>query len=328
MNIMVTGAGGFIGSHVCEALLERGDNVIGIDYLSSPDSSGRKKKNLAACFPNSLFRFQDVDLRNKKDLDWIFYKTKPDKIIHLAAKTNLKASIENPKLSAEVNVDATRNLLELSVKYKLRNFVFASTSYVYGSAQAVPVSEDDEFQPTSNTYAETKRKGEQLCKDFHTNSRLSVTILRFFSVYGPRCRPDHLIYRFAEHLAKDEPIQMHYEQKEFDKALIPKDFTYISDAVSSILLASDKNLDFGVFNISGGRPIKLNDLIRLMEIATGVKAKKQFIGKQEGEQVVGYADIRKARNILGYDPEVPIEEGIKRFVQWYGGEDTDLFYNI
>jgi UDP-glucuronate 4-epimerase len=317
MNILVTGGDGFIGSHVCEKLLERGDNVVCVDMVSDTPTEANKRKNMKVCLLNGNFKFVDQDIRDLKNLDWVFYKHKPEKIIHLAAKAGVRESIINPELYKTTNIDGTKNMLELSAKYKVKNFVFASSSSVYGTSPNIPFSETDVLTNIVSPYAETKKQGEELCRQYHVSKGLNITCLRFFTVYGPRGRPDMAPYKFVDMISKGEPIQIYLEQKEFEKGLMARDFTFISDIVDGVLLALDKDLSFEILNLGRGHPVKLNEFIRIVENALGKKAKKEFIGRQEGDVPITYADLRKAKKLLEYEPKVPLEEGIKTFVEWY-----------
>ena len=317
MNILVTGGAGFIGSHVCERLLSLGHKVIAVDNISGSPSAESKRKNLADCLQNKDFRLHDEDIRDLKKMDWVFYKEKPEIVLHLGAKAGVRESLANPELYRTINIDGTRNLLELSVKYKIKNFVFASSSSVYGTNSKVPFSESDPLDNIASPYAQTKKDGELLCKEFHDRFGLNIICLRFFTVYGPRGRVDMAPYKFVDLISKGEPIQVYMDEKEFEKGMMARDFTYISDIVDGVILCLDKNFGFATFNLGRGQPVKLNEFISVIEKCLGKKAKKQFVGRQKGDVPITFADTRKARKYLGYEPKVSLEEGVKALVEWY-----------
>ena len=311
MKLLVTGCAGFIGSHVAEALLKKGDPTVGVDNLNDFYDVKIKEKNLAILKKHKGFVFYKEDVRNYKGLKEIFEKEKPDKVVHIAARAGVRPSIEQPVLYEEVNVKGTLNLLALSKAYKIKNFVFASSSSVYGNQKKVPFSETDPVDNPVSPYAATKRAGELLCYTYHYLYGLKVTCLRFFTVYGPRGRPDMAPYLFTGWISEGTPI------KKFGNGTTKRDYTYITDIVAGVLAAIDKDLDFEIINLGNNQPIQLNDFIKVIEKAVDKKAQIKEMPMQPGDVDVTYADISKAQKLLGYKPEISIEQGMKRFVEWY-----------
>ena len=311
MNILVTGGAGFIGSHVCDKLLESCYSIICIDDFNNYYNPQIKENNIKKCLKNPNFKLYRLDIRNFEKLENIFKENKIDKIVHLAARAGVRASLENPELYFDVNVNGTKNLLELAVKYKIKNFIFASSSSVYGVNKKIPFSEDDNVDNQISPYAKSKRKTELLCKQYHEKNNLSITCLRFFTVYGPRGRPDMAPYKFTKLISNNEEIKM------YGDGTSKRDYTYILDITDGIISALDKDFAFEIINLGDSNTVELKHFIRLIEENVGRKAKIKQLPMQKGDVPVTYADISKAKRLLGYEPKVKIEEGMKRFVEWY-----------
>lgn len=311
MKILVTGCAGFIGSHVAEALLLRGDTVIGIDNINDYYDPAKKEKNLEILKKHKKFVFYKEDIRNYDNLKRIFIRENPDKVVHLAARAGVRASIQNPLLYQEVNIRGTLNLLELAKNSKAKSFVFASSSSVYGNQEKTPFSEDDDVSTPISPYAATKRAGELLCYTYHHLYNTSITCLRFFTVYGPRGRPDMAPYKFTKLIIEGKPVPR------YGDGTTKRDYTYITDIVKGVIAAIDKELSFEIINLGNNKPVMLNDFIRVIEEATHRKAVIKEMPMQPGDVNITYADIRKAQRLLGYQPETSIEEGMKKFVEWY-----------
>jgi len=311
MNILVTGCAGFIGSHVAEALLKRGDYVVGVDNLNDYYGVRIKKKNLRLLKNYSEFKFYKEDIRNYDKLKKIFKKEKPEKIVHLAARAGVRASIQNPLLYQDVNIRGTLNLLDLAKDYKARSFVFASSSSVYGNQKKVPFSETDKVDNPISPYAATKRAAELLCYTYHHLYNMRITCLRFFTVYGPRGRPDMAPYKFTKLIIQGEPIP------KYGDGTTKRDYTYIADIVKGVISAVDKELGFEIINLGNNKPVELNEFIRIIERVTSKKAVIKQLPMQPGDVSITYADISKAQRLLGYKPDTSIEEGMKKFVEWY-----------
>jgi len=311
MNILVTGGAGFIGSHVCDALLARGDIVICVDNLNSYYSQKRKIKNILPNLDNPNFFFYVKNIAFKDKIESVFKKHKIDKVIHLAARAGVRFSIERPDLYEESNVQGTINLLELSKEYNVQNFVFASSSSVYGNNKKIPFSETDDVNKPISPYAASKRACELFCFTYHHLFNLKITCLRFFTVYGPRGRPDMAPYLFTKAIIEGTPI------KQFGDGSSKRDYTYIDDIVQGVLSALDKNLNFEIINLGNSSPVSLNEFISTVEEAVGKKATKKILPMQPGDVPITYADITKAKRLLNYSPKTSLKEGIKKFVDWY-----------
>jgi len=311
LKILVTGCAGFIGSHVAEALLLRGDTVIGIDNINDYYDPAKKEKNLEILKKHKKFVFYKEDIRNYDNLKRIFIRENPDKVVHLAARAGVRASIQNPLLYQDVNIRGTLNLLELAKNSKAKSFVFASSSSVYGNQEKTPFSEDDDVSTPISPYAATKRAGELLCYTYHHLYNTSITCLRFFTVYGPRGRPDMAPYKFTKLIIEGKPVPR------YGDGTTKRDYTYITDIVKGVIAAIDKELSFEIINLGNNKPVMLNDFIRVIEEATHRKAVIKEMPMQPGDVNITYADIRKAQRLLGYQPETSIEEGMKKFVEWY-----------
>jgi len=311
LKILVTGCAGFIGSHVAEALLLRGDTVIGIDNINDYYDPAKKEKNLEILKKHKKFVFYKEDIRNYDNLKRIFIRENPDKVVHLAARAGVRASIQNPLLYQDVNIRGTLNLLELAKNSKAKSFVFASSSSVYGNQEKTPFSEDNDVSTPISPYAATKRAGELLCYTYHHIYNTSITCLRFFTVYGPRGRPDMAPYKFTKLIIEGKPVPR------YGDGTTKRDYTYITDIVKGVIAAIDKELSFEIINLGNNKPVMLNDFIRVIEEATHRKAVIKEMPMQPGDVNITYADIRKAQRLLGYQPETSIEEGMKKFVEWY-----------
>lgn len=311
MKILVTGGAGFIGSHVCEALLKEHKVVICVDNFNSFYNPKFKERNISKCVKNKRFKLYKKDIRDLKGISKILKKEKPNKIIHLAARAGVRRSIAQPLLYQDINVRGTLNLLEATRKNRIENFIFGSSSSVYGARKKGPFSEENRVDNPISPYAATKKAGEELCYYYHHLYGLNITCLRLFTVYGPRGRPDMALYKFTSLISKGKPIEMYGDGSS------KRDYTYVSDIIDGILAALNKNLNFAIINLGNSKPIQLRYFISLIEKSLGKKAKIKQLPIQPGDISVTYANINKAKRLLGYKPKVKIEEGIKLFVEWY-----------
>ena len=311
MKILVTGGAGFIGSHVCEALVNRGDNVVCVDDFNDYYEPKVKENNIKELMKNSNFKLYRADIRYFNSLNGIFEKETFDRVVHLAARAGVRPSIKNPLLYEEVNVKGTINLLELSRKYKIKNFVFGSSSSVYGINKKVPFSESDEVNDIISPYAATKRAAELMCNVYHRLYGLKITCLRFFTVYGPRGRPDMAPHKFTKLIDEGKEVQV------YGTTASKRDYTYIADIVDGIIVAVDKDLPFEIINLGNSKTVELKHLISVIENLVGKKAKIKQLPEQPGDVPLTYADISKARKLLGYAPKASIENGMGLFVEWY-----------
>ncbi len=311
MKILLTGCAGFIGSHVSEALLKRGDSVVGVDNINDYYDTKKKEKNLEILKKNKNFIFYKEDIRNYEGLKEIFDKEKPDKVVHIAARAGVRPSIQNPLLYEEVNVKGTLNLLDLAKDHKIKSFVFASSSSVYGNRKKIPFSETDNVDNPISPYAATKKAGELICYTYHHLYNMKITCLRFFTVYGPRGRPDMAPYLFTDWIYNGKPI------KRFGDGSTKRDYTFITDIVKGVVASIDKELDFEIINLGNNKPVMLNDFIKTIEKVTGKKAVIKELPMQPGDVDITYADVSKAEKLLGFKPTTSIEEGMKKFFEWY-----------
>ena len=312
MNILVTGGAGFIGSATARALMERGDTPVLIDnfndYYDPRIKEDRIKKFLKAY--KGKYTLYRGDIRDAKFLEKVYKKEKPEKVIHLAAMAGVRNSLKNPALYVDVNVMGTTLLLDLSVKYGVKNFLYASSSSVYGNNKKVPFAEIDPVDTPISPYAATKKAAELLahvCSHIHG---LPTTGLRFFTVYGPWGRPDMALFDFTRAIFAGETIKV------YNRGNMTRNFTYIDDIVSGILTCLDKNLPCAVMNIGGDKEEKLTRFIEVIEKNVGKVAKKKLMPMQPGDVPSTVADIKRLRK-LGWKPTTRIDEGIKNFVDWY-----------
>ena len=313
MKILITGGAGFIGSHLCEILLKNHHNIICIDNFCDFYDPKIKEQNIKniSLYPNfSLFKINIVDY---KSLENIFMKNNIDLVIHFAAMAGVRTSIENPLLYTNVNINGTMNLLELCRIYCIKKFIFASSSSIYGNNDKVPFSEDDIVDNPISPYAATKKAGELLCHTYHILYDISVICLRFFSVYGPRQRPDLAIHKFTNLILENKEIPI------YGNGETQRDYTYIDDVLDGILKSIDYVFvgnKYHVFNIGESETVTLAKMVEHLELNLGRKAKKKYLPLQAGDVAKTYADISKSRKILKYNPSTKFEEGIKKFIQW------------
>ncbi len=317
MSTLVTGGAGFIGSHLCEALLSGGRRVVCVDDFNDFYDPAIKEHNVAGCRKNRNFALYRADIRDIDALKKIFAKEKPEKIVHLAARAGVRPSIAQPLLYEEVNVKGTLNLLELARRHNARQFVFGSSSSVYGLNRA-PFSEaDTDLRPIS-PYAATKKAGEELCYTYHHLYKIPVTCLRFFTVYGPRQRPDLAIHKFTRLLFAGLPIPL------FGDGSTMRDYTYSDDIIGGILASLKKELPYEIINLGNSKPVRLRDLIARLEQATGKKAIIAEQPEQAGDVPVTSADITKAKKLLGWKPRTPLARGLAAFIEWFSANRSLL----
>jgi len=313
-RVLVTGGAGFIGSHLCQRLLQEGYEVVCLDNFDAYYDPAIKRRNLEeikASEEAKGFQLVEGDIRNKEFLDDLIRRSSFDLIIHLAARAGVRPSIEQPLLYEEVNVAGTLNLLEACREFGVRDLIFGSSSSVYGKNRKVPFAEDDPLEAMISPYAVTKRAGELFCYAYHHLYGLNISCLRFFTVYGPRQRPEMAIHKFARLIRDGERIPL------FGDGTSRRDYTYIDDIIGGIMGAVHHLRGYDIFNLGESQTIPLRDLISLIEQAMGKKADVEELPEQPGDVPITYAEISKARRLLGYDPGVGIEEGVGRFVRWF-----------
>lgn len=315
MTILVTGAAGFIGYHVSKALLERGEQVIGVDNLNDYYPRSLKQARLKKLEPLSGFTFHEVDIADHERLSTLLDGAGVTSAIHLAAQAGVRYSIENPFAYSRSNLTGHLSVLEIARQYGFNHLVYASSSSVYGGNTEVPFSEDHRTDNPVSLYGATKKSDEILSESYARLYQIPQTGLRFFTVYGPWGRPDMAYWIFTEKMLKGEPIKV------FNHGKMGRDFTYIDDIVDGILAAHAKppaqtNGFHQVYNLGNDRPEELMAMIDLLETELGVKAEKTMMGMQKGDVERTWADISKARRELGYGPKTSLADGIARFIAW------------
>lgn len=320
MAVLVTGCAGFIGSHFCEKLLNEGFEVVGLDNMNQYYNPDLKKQNLievekTADEVSGKFTFYLMDIREQEQINQILREHKVDAIVHLAAMAGVRPSLENPLLYVEVNEVGTATLLEEAKNVGVEKFVFASSSSVYGNNKTVPFKESDNVDHPISTYASTKKSGELLCHMYSKIHGMKIACLRFFTVYGPRQRPDLAINKFTHLILKDQKIPIYGTG---DKS---RDFTYIDDIIDGVYksyqyVCSAKEAVYDIFNLGESETTTVNQLVQLIENATGKKAQIQYLPDQAGDVQKTFADVSKAKDLLKYNPQTKIGEGIQKYVDW------------
>lgn len=312
MKVLVTGAAGFIGSHSAESLLADGHTVIGLDNFDPFYDRQAKQANLQAARAHRAYTFVEADIRDGAAMADLFQTHGPfDAVLHLAARAGVRPSIADPLGYEQVNVVGTMNLLEQAVRATPRpRFVFASSSSVYGNNPKAPFSESDVVDNPISPYAATKKSGELICHTYHHLYGLPVFCLRFFTVYGPRQRPDLAIHGFARKILAGKPIQM------FGDGQSSRDYTYIDDIVAGIRRAIDRCAGYEVLNLGSNSPITLREMIQTVASACGREPIIEKLPMQPGDVDRTFADVSKAGRLLGYQPSMPFPEGVNRFVEW------------
>ncbi len=316
-KILLTGGAGFIGSHVAEALLDRGDRVIIVDNLSDyydPELKRRNLENIAHQDKNHHVCFYRTDITDLESLRAIFENEQPTIVCHLAACAGISPSIKDPELYIKNNILGTFNLLEMTRTFGIKHFVFASSSSVYGASNKIPFEECDIVDKPCSPYAATKRACELLAYTYHHLYRFSCNGLRFFTVYGPRGRPDMAPFKFMDAIYKGVPINQHGDGSSM------RDYTYIDDIVDGVVKAIDHRFSFEIFNLGRGEPVSLKDFVKLIEMVVHKDAHIIEIENQAGDVYATHASINKAKVMLGFEPKISLYEGIKCMYQWYANE--------
>jgi UDP-glucuronate 4-epimerase len=310
MKILLTGGAGFIGSHLAERLLGQGHELVLIDELNDFYSPEIKRRNLDEIKARGEYEFDELDIGDLPGLTEVFRKHRPEVVIHLAARAGVRPSLEQPLLYERVNVQGTLHLLELARQFAVQRFVFASSSSVYGTTSQVPFTEDEANPNPISPYGVTKLAGEKLCYCYARLYAIPTICLRFFTVYGPRQRPDLAIHKFARLIQAGREIPM------FGDGNSLRDYTFIDDVVDGITASLSLQTEFEIFNLGNSQPVSLSQMIRLIEQKLGKQAKIKVREFQPGDMPFTHANLSKAREMLGYEPKVPFEEGLSRFVSW------------
>ena len=329
MKVLVTGAAGFIGMHVCERLLARGDEVVGVDNLNDYYDVALKEARLARLTPNPRFRFSRLDIADREGIAALFARERPQRVINLAAQAGVRYSLQNPHAYVDSNVVGFVNILEGCRHSGVEHFVYASSSSIYGGNERMPFSEHDNVDHPVSLYAATKKANELMAHTYSHLFNLPTTGLRFFTVYGPWGRPDMALFLFTKAILEDRPIDV------FNHGKMRRDFTYIDDIAEGVIRVLDRppqaapDFDkqipdpatswapYRVFNIGNHQPVELMAYIEALEQALGKTAKKNFLPLQDGDVPATYADTSELKHVTGFSPAMPVTEGVRRFVEWY-----------
>ncbi len=310
MNLLVTGGAGFIGSHLTKKLLEDNHCVCCVDNFNDYYDPSIKRDNVKRFMDSQNYKLYECDIQDFDSLREIFKKEGFESVIHLAARAGVRPSIVEPDLYNRVNVTGTTNLLELSKDTGVKQFVFGSSSSVYGINSKVPFSEDDVIDKPISPYAATKIAGEMLCHVYHHLYGLRITALRFFTVYGPGQRPEMAIHKFGQKILDGETIPF------FGDGLSRRDYTYVDDIVAGIVASIHKNYEYEIFNLGNSNTIALSELLALLEDSLGKKAVVEKLDNQPGDVPITYSNISKAKEMLGFSPMTDIKDGIRQFSDW------------
>lgn len=311
MRILITGGAGFIGYHVARRLLGLGHEIALVDNFNEFYDPALKRRNVEDLRAEGAAALFEADILDVAALGGAFERTQPEAVIHLAAWAGVRPSIQKPALYAQVNVTGTVNVLELARRAGVQRFLFGSSSSVYGGSTRIPFREDDPVDRPISPYAATKRAGELLCHTYAQNFSMDITCLRFFTVYGPRQRPEMAIRKFARLILDGDEVPV------FGDGRSRRDYTYVDDIVDGVVAALSPLPGYEILNLGESRTVTLLELIALLEKALGRKARLRFLPEEPGDMAVTYADISRARQLLGYQPRTAIEEGIGKFVDWF-----------
>lgn len=311
MMYMITGGAGFIGSHLIERLLSENHRILCLDNFNDYYDPEIKWNNIQGVSQNSKFKLVEGDILDETLLENIFQNNRFDGIVHLAARAGVRPSVLQPKLYQEVNIRGTMNLLEMARRHHISKFVMASSSSVYGNNKKIPFSESDSVDNPISPYAATKKACELIGYTYSALYNISVTCLRFFTVYGPRQRPDMAIHKFTKLIANDQAIPI------YGDGSAKRDFTFITDIINGVIQSIQRCKSYNIYNLGESRVVPLMELIALIEKYIGKKAKINWQPPQPGDVSITYADISKAKKELDYQPKVNIEDGIQAFVKWF-----------
>jgi UDP-glucuronate 4-epimerase len=315
-STLVTGGAGFIGSNLCDRLLARGERVVCVDNFNDYYDPALKRRNLAAALEHPNFRLYEADFRDRAKMAEIFSTERPSRIAHIGGMAGVRYSLDYPDLYIDVNVRGTLVLLELSRECGIANFVYASSSSVYGNA-AVPFREDDPCNQPVSPYAASKKAAEVLGYTYHRAYGLNFTALRFFTVYGPRNRPDMAVGNFTRHIIAGTPLVL------YGDGSMGRDYTYIDDHLNGVMAALDKPLGYEIINLGNSHPETTHRLIEIIEQAVGKRALIERRPPHPADAANTYADISKAQRLLGYQPSTRLEQGITHYVAWLRGASAE-----
>jgi UDP-glucuronate 4-epimerase len=309
--ILVTGVAGLVGSHLAETLLAQDRTVVGIDNFNDYYSVQQKRDNIAGFQDHERFTLYENDIRDGQTMDDIFAKHKPQAVAHLAAMANVRYSIGRAPLYTDVNINGSITLLEAATAHGTTNFVFASTSSAYGHTTALPFTEDDPSNAPLSAYPASKKAIELMGYTYHNLHQLNFTALRFFSVYGPRARPDMMPFMVTDRITRGETVTL------FNAGQMQRDWTYVDDIVDGVVGAIDTPLGYEIINLGRGEPVLMADFVNILESHLGKQAILDCPDAPASEPAITFANIDKARTLLGYDPKTSIQDGLAKLVQWY-----------
>ncbi|MBN2189857.1 MAG: GDP-mannose 4,6-dehydratase [Candidatus Aureabacteria bacterium] len=313
MKILVTGGAGFIGSSLIDKLLGEGNEVMCLDDFNDYYDPLIKRRNISAFAKEKKFRLVEADIRDFERIKNVIGPGQFDYVVHFAARAGVRPSIKDPKLYEEVNIGGTTNICEACRLSGCKNIIFASSSSVYGNSAEVPFSENSSGLSPESPYGSTKLCCEEILRAYHKNFGIKAACLRFFTVYGPRQRPEMAIHKFLRNIIEDKPVEIYGDGSS------SRDYTFIDDIVSGILAVFKIDFNYKIINLGNSNPVNIRELIRIIEKVTGKKARVEFMPPQKGDVERTFADIGLASELLGYKPKVNIETGIKRFFDWLIG---------
>ncbi|KUK77849.1 MAG: NAD-dependent epimerase/dehydratase [candidate division WS6 bacterium 34_10] len=322
MRILITGTAGFIGFHLAKRLLDEGNEVVGIDNFNDYYEVSLKEDRNKILEEYDNFKLYRLDISDLEDLKKVFEENEFDKVCNIAAQAGVRYSIENPYVYADANLVGFVNMINLTKENGIEQFVYASSSSVYGNGEKYPCSELDDVDHPISLYAASKRANELIAYTYNHLFGLRTIGLRFFTVYGPWGRPDMAIYKFAKKMMNDEEIPVFNYGKD-----LKRDFTYIDDIIDGVCLALESDYENEVFNLGKGSPDELGYMIDLIEKYMGIEAKKNLLPMQQGDVMITYSDTSKAKKMLGYSPKTTLDEGIEKFVEWFEGY-YELKWNV
>jgi UDP-glucuronate 4-epimerase len=310
-TVLVTGAAGLIGSHLIERLIAEGRRVVGVDNFNDFYAVDQKRANVAGFADHPLVTLVEADIRDADAMRRLFDHHRPATVAHLAAMANVRYSVGRAPLYVDVNINGSVNLLEPAYQSGCGNFVFASTSSIYGHTQRLPFTEDDACNAPLSAYPASKKAVELLGYTYHNLHGLNFTAVRFFSVYGPRARPDMMPFMTVDSIVRGKTITL------FDAGDMKRDWTYVGDIAAGVHLALDKPLGYEVINLGRGEPVLMRDFVTIIEELVGKKATLDTPPAPPSEPKITFANIDKARRLLGYNPQTPVRDGLERLWQWY-----------
>lgn len=310
-HVLITGGAGFIGSHLTRRLLGRGDRITAYDDFNDYYDPARKRENVTEFLGRADYTLVEGDIRDAEKVDRLYAEGKFDAVIHLAARAGVRPSLAEPILYEDVNCIGTLRLLEAARRHGPKIFLFGSSSSVYGINEKIPFAEDDPVEQPISPYATTKRAGELLCYNYHHLYGFQTACLRFFTVYGPSQRPEMAIHKFTDLIAQGKTIPLYGDGGS------RRDYTYVDDIVDGLVATLDLAPGFEILNLGGAETTSLSDLVRWIAAELAVEPRIEYLPPQPGDVPITYADVTKARRLLGYSPKVPIREGLHRFVAWY-----------